>query len=88
MSEILEEIRRKLVFPIDFPSQQRTERIQNIVLAAGSVLSCLVGFYTQSLAYLMVIYGFTVVLALIVVLPAYPSYTSRKLQWAKSNIVT
>ncbi|QLL33578.1 hypothetical protein HG536_0E04890 [Torulaspora globosa] len=87
MSEILEEVKRKLVFPIDFPSQQRTERVQNIVLATGSVLSCLVGFYMQSLTHLMVIYGLAVVLALIAVLPAYPSYTSRKLEWAKSSIV-
>ncbi|QLQ81139.1 hypothetical protein HG537_0E04940 [Torulaspora globosa] len=88
MSEILEEIKHKLVFPIDFPSQRRTERIQNVILAMGSLLSCLVGFYMQSLTHLMVIYGLSIVIALIVVLPAYPSYTRRKLEWARSKIVT
>lgn len=86
MSEILEEIKQKLVFPIDFPSQRNTERLINTILAAGSVVACLVGFYMQSLTYLLMIYGSVVVLTLIVVVPAYPSYTRRKLDWVKPKV--
>lgn len=87
MSEILEEIKKTLVFPIDYPSQERTESLQNALLAIGAALSCITGFYMQSLIWLLAIYGFSVVLTLIVVLPAYPAYNARKLEWVRPKIV-
>lgn len=87
MSEILEEIKNKLVFPIDYPSQEKTEWLQNALLALGALISCIVGFYKQSLVYLLAVYISSVVLTLIVVLPAYPAYTARKLEWVRPKII-
>lgn len=87
MSEILEEIKKKLVFPLDFPSQEKAEFIQNALLAFGAFVSCLVGFYKQSLIWLLATYASAILLTLVVVLPAYPAYTARKVQWVRPKIV-
>ncbi|QLG71002.1 hypothetical protein HG535_0B00400 [Zygotorulaspora mrakii] len=86
MSEILQELGRKLVFPIDFRSQKNTERYQQLILIAGAILASLIGFFAQSLLYLVVTYGLAIVVAMVVVLPAYPAYTREKLDWVKPKI--
>lgn len=88
MSEILQDIQRKLIFPFDFPSQKLTETIQQAILFGGAFLACNVGFATQSLKYLLIIYGVAVVIAAIAVLPPYPMYTRRKLQWVQPQVVS
>lgn len=87
MSEILEDIRKKLVFPIDFPSQKKNEKLQAVILSVGAVLSCIIGFYTQSLFHLVVTYGLAYLTAIVAILPAYPAYTAHKLAWVHPRIV-
>lgn len=87
MSEILENIHKKLVFPIDFPSQKKNEKVQAVILSVGAVLSCIIGFYAQSLFYLLVTYGIAYLIAIVAILPAYPAYTAHKLVWVHPRIV-
>lgn len=86
MSEIFQELGRKLIFPIDFHSQQRTERYQQIILMLGSFLACVVGFVSQSALYTVLVYGLAVLVAMVTVLPPYPHYTREKLEWVKPQI--
>lgn len=88
MSELLQEISRIIVFPIDFPSQQYTEKLATRILAFGTVVSCSIGFVTQSLATLVYCYGACCLLCLLLVLPSYPTYNKRRLKWAGTKIET
>lgn len=87
MSEIFEDIRKKLVFPIDFPSQKKNEKLQAVILSIGAVLSCIIGFYAQSLFYLLVTYGIAFLIAIVAFLPAYPAYIAHKPEWVHPKIV-
>ncbi|CAI4540676.1 CDG_1a_G0029970.mRNA.1.CDS.1 [Saccharomyces cerevisiae] len=86
MSEILQDVQRKLVFPIDFPSQRKTEKFQQLSLMIGALVACILGFAQQSLKVLLIAYGISCVITLICVLPAYPWYNKQKLRWAQPKI--
>ncbi|CAI4569228.1 CDA_G0029710.mRNA.1.CDS.1 [Saccharomyces cerevisiae] len=86
MSEILQDVQRKLVFPIDFPSQRKTEKFQQLSLMIGALVACIFGFAQQSLKVLLTAYGISCVITLICVLPAYPWYNKQKLRWAQPKI--
>ncbi|CAI4034421.1 hypothetical protein SMKI_10G2120 [Saccharomyces mikatae IFO 1815] len=86
MSAILQEVQRKLIFPIDFPSQRKTEKLQQLSLTIGAVLACILGFAQQSLNVLLVVYGISCAVTLIFVLPAYPWYNKQKLRWVQPKI--
>ncbi|AQZ11653.1 SPC1 (YJR010C-A) [Zygosaccharomyces parabailii] len=88
MSEILQDIQRKLIFPLDFPSQKFTETVQQVTLLVGAILACNVGCATQSLKHLLIIYGISCLIAAIAVLPAYPAYTKKKLQWVQPEVAS
>lgn len=87
MSEVLQDIQRKLIFPLDFPSQKYTERLQQITLLIGAIIASIVGLSTQSLKNLIIVYGICIAITGLVVLPAYPAYTRRKLQWVQPKVV-
>lgn len=87
MSELLQDIQRKLIFPLDFPSQRYTERLQQITLLIGAVVASIVGLSTQSLKNLLVVYGICIAITALLVLPAYPAYTRRKLQWVQPQVL-
>lgn len=87
MSELLQDIQRKLIFPLDFPSQRYTERLQQITLLIGAVIASIVGLSTQSLKNLVVVYGICIAITALLVLPAYPAYTRRKLQWVQPQVL-
>ncbi|KAL6949728.1 hypothetical protein ACO0QE_000385 [Hanseniaspora vineae] len=82
MSEYLKALTDKLVFPIDFPSQEYVEVITNKILLIGLFSSCVFGLYTSSVINAFIFYGTTVVIALLLVIPPYPSYNEHKLTWA------
>lgn len=86
MSELLQDFQRKLVFPLDFPSQRYTEKLQQITLLIGAIVASIVGLTTQSLKNLIVVYVVVVALTALAVLPAYPAYTKRKLQWVQPQV--
>ena len=86
MSEILQDVQRKLVFPIDFPSQRKTEKFQQLSLMIGAFVACILVFAQQSLKVLLTAYGISCVITLICVLPAYPWYNKQKLRWAQPKI--
>ncbi|EJS43027.1 spc1p [Saccharomyces arboricola H-6] len=86
MSAILEDIQRKLILPIDFPSQRKTEKLQQLSLTIGALVACILGFAQQSLRTLLVTYGISCVITLMCVLPAYPWYNKQKLRWAQPKI--
>lgn len=82
MSEYLKVVTDKLVFPIDFPSQEYVEVITNKILLIGLFSSCVFGMYTSSVINAFIFYGTTVVITLLLVVPPYHSYNEHKLTWA------
>ncbi|CAI4043821.1 hypothetical protein SKDZ_10G2170 [Saccharomyces kudriavzevii ZP591] len=86
MSAILQDIQRKLILPIDFPSQRKTEKLQHLTLTIGAAVACMLGFAQQSLYVLLITYGASCVITLMFVLPAYPWYNKQKLRWAQPKI--
>ncbi|CAR21433.1 Signal peptidase complex subunit SPC1 [Lachancea thermotolerans] len=86
MSEVLQEIQKKLVFPIDFASQRRLDRSVYLCLMIGTVVSCFIGLFTQSLFNLVVSFGLTFCVCLALGLPSYPAYNKQRLEWVKPKI--
>ncbi|SCU79106.1 LAFA_0B00760g1_1 [Lachancea sp. 'fantastica'] len=86
MSEVLQDIQKKLVFPIDFASQRRTDRLVHRTLLFGTISTSLIGFFTQSLFNLMVGFGATVALCMLVALPSYTAYNKQRPEWVKPKI--
>lgn len=87
MSELLQDFQKKLIFPLDFPSQRYTERLQKITLFIGALSASIIGLATQSLKNLLIVYGISIAITALVVIPAYPAYTKRKLQWVQPKVV-
>lgn len=86
MSEVLQEIQKKLVFPIDFASQRETDRLVNRTLIFGTIAACFIGLFTQSLANLMMSFGVSLALCFAAVLPSYSAYNKRRPEWVKTKI--
>ncbi|SCU82423.1 LAME_0C01046g1_1 [Lachancea meyersii CBS 8951] len=86
MSQVLQEIQKKLVFPIDFVSQRQTDRLVHRTLLFGTIVASLIGFFTQSLFNLMLSFGATIALCMVAVLPSYPAYNKKRPEWVKPKI--
>ncbi|SCU97326.1 LANO_0E15742g1_1 [Lachancea nothofagi CBS 11611] len=86
MSELLQEIQKKLVFPIDFASQRKTDQLVFRTLFFGTVTASLIGFFTQSLLNLIICFGVTFALCLVAVLPSYHAYNKQRPEWVKPKI--
>ncbi|SCU91452.1 LADA_0F10044g1_1 [Lachancea dasiensis] len=86
MSELLHEIQKKLVFPIDFVSQRQVERLVYRILFFGTSAACLIGFVTQSMFNLLTCFGVSFTLCLIAVLPSYPAFNKQRPEWVKPRI--
>ncbi|CCH59586.1 hypothetical protein TBLA_0B07700 [Henningerozyma blattae CBS 6284] len=83
---MLENIGRKLIFPIDFPSQKRTFHLQSVILLISALFASAFGFFTQSLLNLLICYAAGVLITMLLVVPPYPSYNKKKLQWVKPSM--
>lgn len=57
VNEILNEVRKHLVLPVDFKAQERIEKLAYVILGIGAVTSFGIGFVTQSLQNLLVCFG-------------------------------
>lgn len=84
--EVLQELGRHLVFPIDFESQKSTETFSNYALYITTTISCLVGFFTQSLLIGLILFATGYVVTLLAVVPAYPKFNKNKPQWVKAQL--
>lgn len=76
-----------LEFTIDFQSQLFIDWFINIALYICSVASVLVGFWFQQVSYTIYSFGVGIVVVLLVVLPAYPSYNKNQQQFLTVNYV-
>ncbi|SCU79200.1 LAMI_0A07734g1_1 [Lachancea mirantina] len=86
MSEIMQEVQKKLTFPIDFASQRRADTLVFRVLLFGTITACFVGFLTQSVVNLVWCFGISYFLSLLAVLPSYPWYNKQRPTWVKTKI--
>ncbi|AAS54815.1 AGR325Cp [Eremothecium gossypii ATCC 10895] len=86
--EIFNDLSRKLVFPIDYPSQRRVAKLTDIILGSGTLVSCLLGFYAGSLSLTLYAFAAAYGLALLLVVPAYGKYRQQKLAWVGSAAAT
>ncbi|EDO17919.1 hypothetical protein Kpol_1010p35 [Vanderwaltozyma polyspora DSM 70294] len=87
MSDILQEVGKKLVFPIDFQAQKEVSKKLTVILSVGVLFTSIYGYITQSLFNLLVAYGVIILVASLVIVPAYPSYNKHKLQWVTPKVV-
>lgn len=87
MSEIFTDIANKLVLPIDYESQIDTQKRQTLVIVVGCILSCMIGFISQSIIQLLVCYLCFVFVAMVLVLPSYESYNKRRLRFVAPQSV-
>lgn len=86
MSNIMEDINRSLQYPIDYTSQRSTQYRHKILLAVGALISCIIGFITQSILQLLICYGCFIVLTLIMIVPAYAKYNKNRLSWVSVKV--
>ena len=87
MSDILQDLQAKLVFPIDFPSQTTVFKRLHVILLIGVIFASMYGFITQSLSNLIVVYVAFILVTMLVVIPSYPSYKKHNLEWVQPEIV-
>ncbi|KAG0653744.1 Signal peptidase complex subunit [Monosporozyma unispora] len=83
MSEIFSELGNKLVFPIDYESQRNTLKRQKLLISVGCIISCIVGFLSQSILQLLICYLCFIFVTCVLILPAYKSYNKKRLQFVK-----
>lgn len=69
MNSVIEDIQKKLVFPIDYPKQRKYNQYNKIILIIAGIISSLIGFTTQSLFLTFIIYLAFIILTLLVLLP-------------------
>ena len=81
MSSIVQEILKKLVFPVDYPSQRSLSSKAELLIKVVAVLAFVYGLYSQSIKNLLVVYGAGLVVVALVVVPPYPSYNKQKLSF-------
>ncbi|AMD19261.1 HBR360Cp [Eremothecium sinecaudum] len=79
--EIFSDISRKLALPIDFVSQQYTEKLSYRIILSGTIIACLLGYFTQSLSIGVYTFVEAYLLAILIVVPSYPMYNKHKLKW-------
>ena len=87
VNEILNEVRKHLVLPVDFKAQERIEKLAYVILGIGAVTSFGIGFVTQSLQNLLVCFGGLFVVTLIVTLPPYSCYKKNQLKWVQPKVM-
>ncbi|AET39795.1 signal peptidase complex subunit SPC1 Ecym_4783 [Eremothecium cymbalariae DBVPG len=85
--EVLQELGWKLLFPIDFESQRYTAAISSKLIAVGTVLGCLLGYFTNCCLMTVYTFGATYILTLLIVVPAYPAYNKKRVNWVGSTSV-
>lgn len=76
-------INDKLTLPIDYESQRDTYKRQKLLILVGCLVSCIVGFITQSILQLLVCYSCFIFVTFILILPSYKSYNKKRLQWVE-----
>lgn len=81
MEQIAAQINELLEFPIDFEGQKKVDRIVFFFVPAAAILSVLAGFITQNLLLLLVTFGLTVFVTLVLVLPPWAQYRQNPVQW-------
>lgn len=88
MSEILQEISRKLVFPIDYPSQKALSKRTTNLIKLVALVAFIYGCLTESIKNLLIAYASGIVVIGLIVVPPYPSYTRQKLVFVKPAVAT
>lgn len=74
-------------FTIDFKSQLFIDTFITFSLYILSVVSVVIGFWFQQITYTIYSFGAGIILVLLVVLPAYPSYNKNQVEFLTVNYV-
>ncbi|CAG99476.1 signal peptidase complex subunit SPC1 [Kluyveromyces lactis] len=83
--EVLQDLGRQLVFPIDFESQSYTESISNKALYLITFFSFISGYLTESIKVSGIVFVLGLIVVLVIVLPPYSAYNKHRPQWANSG---
>ncbi|SMN20786.1 similar to Saccharomyces cerevisiae YJR010C-A SPC1 Subunit of the signal peptidase complex (SPC) [Maudiozyma saulgeensis] len=81
MSEIVQEINKYLVFPVDYPSQKKLNDRTHILIILFGIISFVYGYVTQSIKNLLICYGVGILITSLIIVPAYPFYNKQKLNF-------
>lgn len=88
MSSIVQEIQKKLVFPVDYPSQRALASKTQLLTKVVALIAFAYGLYTQSIGNLLMAYAAGLLVIALVVVPAYPAYNKQKLTFVVPKPVT
>jgi len=70
---------------IDFEGQRVAENTTHYALVIISVLSFLIGFVLQSLQITFVLFGASVLVLTLVIIPPWPGYNTHPVKWLPSS---
>jgi len=70
---------------IDFEGQRVTEKATHYALVIISILSFLAGFILQSLQATFVLFGGSVLVLTLVIVPPWPAYNTHPVKWLPSK---
>lgn len=83
MSQVLQEISKQLVFPIDYPSQQKlTDRTHYLIILSG-IIAFIYGYIKQSIYQLLISYVIGILITGLIIIPSYPMYNKQRLEFVK-----
>lgn len=72
-----------LEFPVDFEGQARVEEVINKYNYLIIVTSVITGLVTQNLFSIVIVFGIEVIVLLAIVLPNWPIYRKKPVEWLK-----
>lgn len=83
MSQVLQEISKQLVFPIDYPSQQKLTDRTHYLIILSAIVAFIYGYIKQSIYQLLISYGIGIIITGLIIIPSYPMYNKKRLEFVK-----
>lgn len=81
MENIADQINSLIEFPIDFQGQKKVHKIVKYSVYLTIPISVLAGLVTDNIDNVVIAFAACIVVILVVVLPAWPSYNQNPSQW-------
>lgn len=81
MEQIAEKVNKAIEFPIDFEGQKKVNRLTCSLVYLAIPISVFAGFVTQNIINLVIAFAATILVTLVVVLPAWPLYNQNPVNW-------
>lgn len=83
MENIADQINSLIEFPIDFEGQKKVDKIVKYSVYLAIPVSVVAGFITDNIVSALIAFAACILLTLVVVLPAWPSFNQNPSTWLK-----